>query len=425
MTRCPSIRSLSLGAVVLAIGCAGAVDDGPNEAPAALSLGATYSLVRAGSGKCLDVQSGGIADRTNIQQWSCNGTGAQLFRAEDAGGGNVRLVNPQSGKCVDLDAAGTADGTNVQLYTCNGTVAQRFALHDQGNGYSSVVNPQSGKCVDVSGASNADGANVQLWTCNGTVAQQWSFKSASAGGPPPGWTLTWSDEFNGARGAIDGSKWGFDTGNNGWGNNELEYYTNRTDNALVDGNGNLAIIARAESYGGSSYTSARINTGGRFAQAYGRVEARIKMPSGRGIWPAFWMLGNNIGSVGWPSCGELDIMEAVDDFSVNHGSCHGPGYSGGADLTATWQNPGGISLANDFHVYALEWQPNQVQFFVDGNLYETRTPADIPGRTWVYDHPFFIILNVAVGGNWPGSPDGSTVFPQTMLVDYVRVYTKS
>src|SRR5262249_36622093 len=110
---------------------------------------------------------------------------------------------------------------------------------------------------------------------------------------------------------------------------------------------------------------------------------------------------------------------------VNHGSCHGPGYSGGADLTATYQNPGGVSLANDFHVYALEWQPNQVQFFVDGNLYETRTPADIPGKTRVYDHPFFIILNVAVGGNWPGSPDGSTVFPQTMLVDYVRVYTKT
>jgi beta-glucanase (GH16 family) len=118
-------------------------------------------------------------------------------------------------------------------------------------------------------------------------------------------------------------------------------------------------------------------------------------------------------------------MEAVSDFSVNHGSCHGPGYSGGADLTATYQNPGRVSLAGGFHVYALEWQPNQVQFFVDGNLYETRTPADIPGKTWVYDHPFFIILNVAVGGNWPGSPDGSTVFPQTMLVDYVRVYTKS
>jgi beta-glucanase (GH16 family) len=429
MVRRPSIRSLSLGAVLVAIGCAGAVDDDTStrDAPSSLSLVGTYTLVRAGSGKCLDVQGGGNADLTNIQQWSCNGSGAQLFRFEDIGGGNVRLVNPQSGKCVDINAAGTADGTNVQLYTCNGTAAQSFALQDQGNGYRSLMNPHSGKCVDVSEASNADGANAQLWTCNGTAAQQWmpSGSSSGGGGTPPGWTLTWSDEFNGARGAIDGSKWSFDTGNNGWGNSELEYYTNRTDNAVVDGNGNLQIVARAEAYGGSNYTSARINTGGKFSQAYGRAEARIKLPSGKGIWPAFWMLGANIGSVGWPTCGELDIMEAVGDFSVNHGSCHGPGYSGGADLTATYQNPGGVSLANDFHVYAVEWQPNQVQFFVDGKLYETRTPADIPGKTWVYDHPFFIILNVAVGGNWPGSPDGSTVFPQTMLIDYVRVYKKS
>ncbi len=241
----------------------------------------------------------------------------------------------------------------------------------------------------------------------------------------PGWTLTWSDDFDGAAGAaIDTGTWGFDTGANGWGNAELEDYTNRTDNVRTDGNGHLEIVARAESFEGAQYTSGRINTGGKFSQAYGRFEARIKLPQGKGIWPAFWTLGDNIGTAGWPGCGELDIMEAVGDFTVNHGSAHGPGYSGANPLTATYQSP--TSLADDFHVYAIEWEPTEVRWYVDNTMYERRTPADLPqGTTWVFDHPFFIIMNVAVGGNWPGPPDGTTQFPQTMTVDYVRVYSKS
>jgi beta-glucanase (GH16 family) len=241
----------------------------------------------------------------------------------------------------------------------------------------------------------------------------------------PGWNLTWSDEFDGAAGApVDGAKWGFDTGASGWGNGELEDYTNRTDNVRQDGAGHLEIVARAEAFEGASYTSGRINTGGRFSQAYGRFEARIRLPQGKGIWPAFWTLGDNIGQAGWPGCGELDIMEAVGDFSVNHGSAHGPGYSGGAALTGTYQLPSG-SLADDFHTYAIEWEPDVVRWYVDDVLYETRTPADVPaGGTWVYDHPFFVILNVAVGGGWPGPPDGTTQFPQTMAIDYVRVYSR-
>jgi beta-glucanase (GH16 family) len=240
-----------------------------------------------------------------------------------------------------------------------------------------------------------------------------------------GWALSWSDEFNGSAGAIDGSKWGFETGGSGWGNNELEYYTNRTDNAALDGNGSLVITAKAESYGGRNYTSARINSSGKFTQAYGRMEARIQIPRGEGIWPAFWMFGANIGSVGWPQCGEIDIMENVGkEPTVNHGSLHGPGYSGANPLTAIYTAPS--ALADAYHVYAVEWEPNQVRFYVDGTLYETRTPANIPaGTTWVYDHPFYVILNVAVGGTFPGSPDGSTKLPQEMKVDYVRVYTKS
>jgi beta-glucanase (GH16 family) len=243
------------------------------------------------------------------------------------------------------------------------------------------------------------------------------------GGPESPWVLTWSDEFNGPAGAIDGTKWGFDTGAGGWGNNELEYYTNRVDNVTLDGNGALDIIARAESYLGSSYTSGRINSSGKFSQAYGRFEARIQIAQGQGLWPAFWTLGDNIGTAGWPTCGELDIQETVNASpTVNHGSAHGPGYSGGNPLTGTYTLPAG-ALSDGYHVYAIEWAPNVVRWYVDDNLYETRTPADVPaGDVWVYDHPFFIILNLAVGGNFPGAPDGTTMFPQTTKVDYVRVY---
>jgi len=244
------------------------------------------------------------------------------------------------------------------------------------------------------------------------------------------WVLSWSDEFDGPVGtAPDHSKWGYDVGGNGWGNDELEYYTSRTDNAFLDGSGNLVIEARKENYTGSdgvtrNYTSARLLTSGKFVQSYGRFEARIKLPFGQGIWPAFWMLGNNIGTAGWPTCGEIDIMENVGrEPSINHGSLHGPGYSGGSPLTAiyTLQN---AKLSDDFHLFAIEWAPGVVRFYVDDNLYQTRTPADVPsGFKWVYDHPFFILLDVAVGGSFPGSPDSTTIWPQTMLVDYVRVYT--
>jgi beta-glucanase (GH16 family) len=168
-----------------------------------------------------------------------------------------------------------------------------------------------------------------------------------------------------------------------------------------------------------------LKTSGLFTQTYGRFEARIKIPYGQGIWPAFWMLGNDISSAGWPTCGEIDIMESVG-FEPNkvHGTLHGPGYSGATPLTGVYALPSG-RFADDFHIFAIEWGPNTVRFYVDDQLYETRTTADLPaGTRWVFDHPFFVILNVAVGGNWPGSPDASTVFPQQMLVDYVRVYAR-
>jgi beta-glucanase (GH16 family) len=248
--------------------------------------------------------------------------------------------------------------------------------------------------------------------------------------PPPSYTLTWSDEFSAANGSLpDSSKWVMETGGNGWGNNELETYTNRTQNAHVQ-DGNLVITANKETFTGSDgitrqYTSARLKTAGLFEQKYGRFEARIKITQGQGMWPAFWMLGNNIGTAGWPSCGEIDIMENIGkEPSIVHGTIHGPGYSGANGLGGPYTLPSG-KFADDFHIFAIEWEASALRFYVDGNLYETRTPADLPtGKTWVFDHPFFILLNVAVGGDWPGNPDNTTVFPQNMLVDYVRVYTK-
>ncbi len=250
--------------------------------------------------------------------------------------------------------------------------------------------------------------------------------------PPANYKLVWSDEFSGPDGSSpDSSKWTYDIGGNGWGNNELEYYTNRTQNAQIKG-GNLVITAQQEAYTGAdgvtrNYTSARLKTQGLFSQAYGRFEARIKIPAGQGMWPAFWMLGNDITSAGWPKCGEIDIMENIGkEPGTVHGALHGPSTSAPtSDLSAPFSLPAGQNFAGDFHLYAVEWEPGTIRFYVDTNLYATFTSSQWPaGGAWVFDHPFFIILNVAVGGNWPGSPDSTTVFPQQMLVDYVRVYTK-
>src|SRR5467141_684785 len=250
--------------------------------------------------------------------------------------------------------------------------------------------------------------------------------------PLEGYTLVWSDEFNGKDGSLpDSSKWTYDIGGSGWGNHELEYYTNRAGNARIE-DGKLIMTARREAYTGPdgkkfNYTSARLKTQGLFSQAYGRFEARIKTPAGQGMWPAFWTLGNDISSVGWPKCGEVDIMENIGkEPGTVHGSLHGPSTIGQtSDATAPFSLPAGQKFADDFHLYAAEWEPGTIRFYVDSTLYATFNSSQWPaGGTWVFDHPFFIILNVAVGGSWPGSPDNSTVFPQQMLVDYLRVYTK-
>jgi beta-glucanase (GH16 family) len=253
---------------------------------------------------------------------------------------------------------------------------------------------------------------------------------------PPTWNLVWSDEFDGAAGSPpDPAYWDYEVGGGGFGNAELEYYTARPENVALDGDGSLAIVAREESYQGRDYTSARINTRGKFEQGPGRWEARIRLPSGMGIWPAFWLLGASYPQVGWPACGEIDVMELRGQApGVVNGTLHATGYSGGSSLTEqyTCQVPPTCAtppctplcpFSEDFHVYAVEVEANRIRFEVDGAVYhEVRQDLMPRGSSWPFEKPFFVILNVAVGGAYVGAPDVTTVFPQTMLVDYVRYY---
>ncbi|MFE7133247.1 ricin-type beta-trefoil lectin domain protein [Streptomyces sp. NPDC057638] len=250
--------------------------------------------------------------------------------------------------------------------------------------------------------------------------------------PPPGRTVAapvFEETFDGPAGAaVDTGRWNTETGDNVY-NHERQYYTAGNANAALDGQGHLVITARRENpanytcwYGSCQYTSARLNTAGKFAAAYGRVEARIKMTRGRGVWPAFWMLGHDFGQVGWPASGEIDIMENVGHEPGRvHGTLHGPGYSGAGGVTGSYDLPAGQAFADAFHTFAVDWAPDVITWSVDGRVYQRRTPADLGGRSWVFNKPFFLILNLAVGGDWPGDPDGSTVFPQRLMVDHVRV----
>lgn len=246
--------------------------------------------------------------------------------------------------------------------------------------------------------------------------------------PDRGYELVWSDEFNGATGDLPSSaNWSFEVGNgpgnDGWGNQELQYYTDRAENASLDGSGNLVITALEESFSGSAYTSARMITKGKQEFQYGRIEARIKTPFSQGLWPAFWMLGGDIDDNPWPAAGEIDIMELRGQQpSQIAGSIHGPGFSGGDAVTDDFDLLDG-RFDNEFHVFAVEWGPNFMDFFVDNRLYQRLTRSSIPeDGEWVFDKDFYILLNVAVGGSYVGSPNASSRFPQTMVVDYVRVY---
>ena len=298
---------------------------------------------------------------------------------------------------------GTVTNTVTSLVAPSGTVYARYQI------------------VFEQGKDNASGSmyfdDLTLNQTGGTVVVP----------PVTQWNIVWSDEFNGT--SIDTSKWAFETGNNnGWGNSEREYYTSRTNNAYVS-NGILHIVARQESTNGFSYTSARMKTENLYTTTYGRVEWRAKLPAGVGMWPALWMLGANIGPVGWPSCGEIDVVETKGTAPATvQSSLHS-----GSDETGTYIFSGGDSSTN-FHNYLLDWEPNSISFSVDGHLYETQTSwgTSISGATYPtpFNAPFFILMNLAVGGNYVGNPsisaiNAGTIFPAEVQVDYVRVYERT
>jgi len=235
---------------------------------------------------------------------------------------------------------------------------------------------------------------------------------------PEGWQLVWHDEFGGR--AIDRANWTYDLGGWGWGNGEAQFYTDRSENARIE-DGLLIIEARQEKYEDSYYTSARLKTQGLQEFQYGRIEARIKVPAGAGLWPAFWMLGASFDGTNWPDCGEIDIMEYVGrEPDLVIGTAHGPGYSGALGLSR-W-NRQTYNIADDFHTFAIEWQAGQITWFYDGAEYFTLTRADVGDRQWVFDQPFFIILNLAIGGTLGGTIGLDTAFPTQLQVDYVRVF---
>jgi beta-glucanase (GH16 family) len=279
----------------------------------------------------------------------------------------------------------------------------------------------------VSRTVTLNAGNYSLGVFAQTAGWNFNWIEIVSGGSGP--TPVFSDEFN----SINTGTWSHETGGGGFGNNEREYYTNG-QNAFIQfdpqaGSNVLVLEARRDNpanyncwYGRCEYTSSRMNTAGKRTFQYGRIEARLKLPQTPGIWPAFWTLGSDIGSVGWPGCGELDIMEHVGfEPNITHGAMHGPNYSGNTPFSGT--NYLNESVSANYHVYAIEWNSTSVRWYMDGNLFYTVNKSQVQSfGNWVFDHPMFLILNVAVGGNWPGNPTGSSVFPQRMYVDYIRVY---
>jgi beta-glucanase (GH16 family) len=243
--------------------------------------------------------------------------------------------------------------------------------------------------------------------------------SVSQPAAPPGWTLVFSDEFDRA-GAPDAAKWGYELGYIR--NKEAQYYTSRPENVRVEA-GNLVIEGRKEAHEGYGYTSASINTQGRFEFLYGRVEVRAKLPTGNGSWPAIWMLGTNRSQVGWPACGEIDIMENVGfDPSRIHGSVHTAAYNHTrgtqktaiVNVSAPWE---------EYHVYAMEWYPDRIDIFVDGQKYFTFRNENTGSSTWPFDKPQYLLINLAIGGSWGGQKGiDDSRFPMRYFVDYVRIY---
>ncbi|HEU4933222.1 MAG TPA: glycoside hydrolase family 16 protein [Pyrinomonadaceae bacterium] len=390
-------------------------------AKAAAPVGQTIWIRASATGLfvCADQNRGTwaplVADRSSVDAW-------EQFQVVDAGGGFIAFRAIGTGLFVSADQA---RGTFAPLVADRGSIGtwEQFTWTDIAGGAFTLRGRATNRFVSADLARGSFAPLVSDRQAAGTWEQfTWgAVGSQPPAGAPPGFSnLVWSDEFNGS--SINSANWGFDLGAGGWGNNELQNYTSRSENARIS-NGMLVIEARRENLGGSAFTSARMKTQGK--QSFGIntwVEARIDAPQGQGVWPAFWMLGNSISTVGWPSCGEIDIMEIQGQNPFrNFGTIH-------------WADPGGnhvsfggifnssSSLSAGFHTYAISRTGTSIKWYVDRIQYAEANISGGINSTSEFQGPFFIILNVAVGGNFVGSPDGSTVFPQQLQVDWVRVW---
>ncbi|WP_075207634.1 family 16 glycosylhydrolase [Archangium violaceum] len=359
-----------------------------------------------------------VANRTTVQGW-------EQYQVIDAGGGLIALRASESGLFVSAD-------TNLggQL-VANRTTFQdweKFEWVELGNGSIALKARSNGLFVTT---DLNQGAAAPLYATRASVGGCWeSFTWGALGGGGGGWVQIWSDEFDGT--SVNPSNWFANTGVHV--NSEQQQYTNSPNNIQVS-NGTLKLIARREWNNGYPFTSGRLESAGLREFGHGRVEARIKMPVGPGLWPAFWMLGNNINQAGWPACGELDILENVGYSNWTSGALHGPGYSGN---TPIFQQFYPSSPVSEWHVYRTEFSSSDIKWYIDGALMKTVTRAEVERYgPWVYDRPFFIILNLAVGGVMPHGYNGATTphygvpqstadligrTPQQMEVDWVRVY---
>lgn len=343
----------------------------------------------------------------------------------------------QADEGIEVDMVTNSATSTIQEDTRDGMPDNYLSV--QPNGQGSITRPFGG-ALDWSAYEG-----LSFWLYGSGSGEEITFRlydnagKTTADTSPADWELVWSDEFDGQTGdSPDWSVWQAQIGDgaigsvSGWGNSEFEYYTDDPANVSLDGNGNLVITAQDISgteeaplcwYGSCEYTSSRIITQDSVEFTYGRVEARLKLPYGQGIWPAFWMLGTDINEVSWPGSGEIDIMEFIGKTSTTaYATIHGPGYSGGDGIGSYYTIHSG-EFSDDFHTFAVEWTPDGLTWFIDGTQYFSVNRGEIPeGTEWVFDKPFYLLLNLAVGGNWPGSPDETTIFPQEYVIDYVRVY---